>query len=65
MNLAQHADASSDIRRAAGAAAEISTALNKLNSGPVFDHERERLIQEVGMNLKGLAAVLGYKSEAA
>ncbi|TGQ19353.1 hypothetical protein [Mesorhizobium sp. M00.F.Ca.ET.217.01.1.1] len=65
MNLARHADASGDIRRAADCAAGMAVALRKLNDGPVFDHDRDRLIKDVDAYFGTVAKTLGYKLEAA
>ncbi|TIL38501.1 hypothetical protein [Mesorhizobium sp.] len=63
MNMAQHADTSGDIRRAADCALGIASALTELNRGPVFEHKRDEKIREVQMWFAEIAKVLGYKVE--
>lgn len=44
--LLDHAVRSTSTRQIANWADQLGSALRKLNDGPVYDHERDRLIQE-------------------
>ncbi|MFU0504093.1 hypothetical protein [Pseudaminobacter sp. NGMCC 1.201702] len=65
MNLAKHADASAEIRRAADLASGLADELRALNLGPVFDRERDKRIENISMYFAGIAERLGYRVEAA
>ncbi|MCD1264106.1 hypothetical protein B5M44_03935 [Shinella sumterensis] len=65
MDLNLHADQSTRIRQAADYASGLADNLRKLNSGPVFDHDREKLVEGVNIWFDRLAELLGKKGEAA
>lgn len=60
MNLAAHAEASANVRRAAEMAAGVAKNLRTLNDGPVFGHEKDKLCTEVEAWMAELARYLGY-----
>lgn len=60
MDLEAIAKRSTEVRFAASCADNISMSLHKLNAGPVFDHERDKLLGEVSASFRALAGALGY-----
>ncbi|MBX4941203.1 hypothetical protein [Rhizobium binae] len=62
MDIDAHAQRAAEMRRAAEYADGIATNLRKLNAGPVFDHERERLINEVNCWFAAVSTILGKET---
>ncbi|WP_411037537.1 hypothetical protein [Shinella sp. BYT-45] len=65
MDLNLHADQSTRIREAAEYVAGIADNLRKINNGPVFDCDRDKLVEGVNIWFNRLAELLGKKGEAA
>ncbi|MBZ9984899.1 hypothetical protein LB521_27585 [Mesorhizobium sp. BR-1-1-8] len=60
MDLKKHADISGDIRRAADMALGMGAALNEINRGPVFDHERDKNVDKIDAWFCAIGKALGY-----
>lgn len=56
-----HARHSTEVRRAADLADGLAKNLRKLNDGPVFDHERAKLIGEVDAWFVALSEIIGKR----
>lgn len=55
----QHAKTSADMRQAAGWADDLAKSLRALNLGPVFDYEREKLVETVDAAYSAIGRLLG------
>ncbi len=59
MDMHEHANQSKAMRQAAEYAEGIAANLRQINSGPVFDHDRDKLVREVDGWFSMLAKLLG------
>lgn len=59
IDLDKLAQQSADIRNAANWADSLARNLRNLNSGPVFDYERKKALEDVGIAFSALSKLLG------
>lgn len=59
MDMHEHANQSKAMRHAAEYADGIAANLRKINSGPAFDHDRDKLVREVESWFAELAKLFG------
>lgn len=62
IDLDRLAQQSSDIRNAANWADSLAGNLRKLNSGPVFDYERKKALEEVNVAFSAISSLLAKET---